>query len=69
MSPERLTGDKYGRDSDLWSVGVMMAECLLGEHPIKYNNYESFSGKRELILLKWFKVYKILIHKLWINCH
>jgi serine/threonine protein kinase len=35
MSPERLTGDKYGRDSDLWSVGVMMAECLLGEHPIK----------------------------------
>lgn len=35
MSPERLLGEKYDRDSDLWSLGVLMAECLLGEHPIK----------------------------------
>lgn len=35
MSPERLLGEKYDRDSDLWSLGVMMTECLLGQHPIK----------------------------------
>lgn len=36
MSPERLLGEKYDIDSDLWGVGVMITECLLGEHPIKY---------------------------------
>lgn len=34
MSPERLQGDKYDRNSDLWSLGMMIAECLIGYHPI-----------------------------------
>lgn len=35
MSPERLLGEKYGVDSDIWSVGILASECLMGKHPIE----------------------------------
>lgn len=33
MSPERLTGGKYTYASDIWALGVSVAECLLGKYP------------------------------------
>ena len=42
MSPERLQGDEYGFASDVWSVGVIALESLLGEHPFPASKYKSF---------------------------
>lgn len=33
MSPERIQGKRYSTPSDIWSVGVVMAQLLLGRYP------------------------------------
>ena len=33
MAPERLQGKLHGPASDVWSLGICVAELLLGEHP------------------------------------
>ncbi|KAA8498310.1 Mitogen-activated protein kinase kinase 3 [Porphyridium purpureum] len=33
MSPERLSGSPYTYASDIWGLGVSLAECLLGKYP------------------------------------
>jgi serine/threonine protein kinase len=33
MSPERLRGEVHGAASDVWSVGVTLAEFATGHHP------------------------------------
>lgn len=33
MSPERLKGAVHSFDSDLWSFGILVAECALGKFP------------------------------------
>jgi len=33
MSPERIRGQRYGTPSDIWSVGVVIAQFLLREYP------------------------------------
>jgi serine/threonine protein kinase len=33
MAPERLKGDKYFADTDLWSLGVVLIECATGICP------------------------------------
>jgi serine/threonine protein kinase len=33
MAPERLRGEPHGTASDVWSVGVTLAELVLGDHP------------------------------------
>ncbi|GAA0166863.1 non-receptor serine/threonine protein kinase [Lithospermum erythrorhizon] len=33
MSPERIKGDSYGYRSDIWSLGLVMLECGVGEFP------------------------------------
>ncbi|PNW73552.1 hypothetical protein CHLRE_13g563733v5 [Chlamydomonas reinhardtii] len=33
MSPERIKGDSYSFDSDLWSLGLTLLECALGRFP------------------------------------
>eukprot|EP00798_Chlamydomonas_sp_ICE-L_P032719 gene32719-3604_t len=33
MSPERIKGDSYSFDSDLWSLGLTLVECALGRFP------------------------------------
>ena len=38
MSPERMNGEEYGMDSDIWSLGVMVGECLTGKLPFEYNS-------------------------------
>lgn len=33
MSPERLQGESYGFNSDIWSLGLAVMECFLGRFP------------------------------------
>lgn len=33
MSPERIQGQRYSTPSDIWSVGVVIAQLLLGRYP------------------------------------
>ncbi len=30
MSPERIQGERYSFDSDVWSLGLVICECLMG---------------------------------------
>jgi serine/threonine protein kinase len=38
MSLERLRGDKYGAAADVWSLGIVLLEALLGAHPLAFCN-------------------------------
>ena len=42
MSPERMKGEEYTYTSDVWSVGVIMLEALLGEHPFPPSRHKNF---------------------------
>ena len=42
MSPERMKGEEYTYTSDVWSVGVILLEALLGEHPFPPSKHKSF---------------------------
>jgi mitogen-activated protein kinase kinase 1 len=33
MAPERIQGENYTNDSDLWSLGLSVLECALGRYP------------------------------------
>ena len=33
MSPERLQGYQYFKDTDLWSLGIILIECATGRCP------------------------------------
>ena len=33
MSPERICGAKYTCKADIWSLGLIVLECLLGDFP------------------------------------
>lgn len=44
MSPERIRGERYCTPSDIWSVGVVVAEMLLGYYPFQ-------SAKRDFMAL------------------
>uniref|UniRef100_A0A7S2RUA2 mitogen-activated protein kinase kinase n=2 Tax=Rhizochromulina marina TaxID=1034831 RepID=A0A7S2RUA2_9STRA len=35
MSPERLQGERYGANADVWSLGIILAEAILGAHPLQ----------------------------------
>ena len=35
MSPERMEGDKYGFEGDIWSLGIMLIETITGKFPYK----------------------------------
>ena len=39
MAPERIDADSYSLNSDIWSLGIIVMECILGYYPyIIYNN-------------------------------
>eukprot|EP01064_Diplonema_japonicum_P036840 TRINITY_DN8449_c0_g1_i2.p1 TRINITY_DN8449_c0_g1~~TRINITY_DN8449_c0_g1_i2.p1 ORF type:complete len:400 (+),score=61.13 TRINITY_DN8449_c0_g1_i2:106-1305(+) len=42
LSPERVRGEGYGQATDIWALGVTVAELALGEHP--------WEGKNDLTL-------------------
>lgn len=33
MSPERIRGDSYSFNTDVWSVGLLLLECATGRYP------------------------------------
>lgn len=33
MSPERIRGDSYSFNTDVWSLGLLVLECALGRYP------------------------------------
>jgi mitogen-activated protein kinase kinase 1 len=33
MSPERIRGDSYGFNTDVWSLGLLVLECAVGRYP------------------------------------
>lgn len=33
MSPERVTSSKHGCKADIWSLGIVLVECLTGKNP------------------------------------
>lgn len=33
MSPERIRGDSYTFNTDVWSLGLLVLECALGRYP------------------------------------
>lgn len=37
MSPERLKGDPYHSNTDIWSLGLVMVESALGKYPFPLN--------------------------------
>lgn len=40
MSPERLKGDKYTVESDVWSLGMSLLEMATGHFPIPKENLD-----------------------------
>jgi serine/threonine protein kinase len=42
MAPERLKGDEYSFSSDVWAVGIIVLEALLGEHPFPVEKHKNF---------------------------
>lgn len=40
MSPERLKGEAYFSDTDLWSLGLLLIECAMGRYPYPDPNDE-----------------------------
>lgn len=35
MSPERMEGEKYNFEGDIWSLGLIMIEMATGQYPFK----------------------------------
>ncbi|XP_057506441.1 mitogen-activated protein kinase kinase 2-like [Actinidia eriantha] len=50
MSPERISGGKYGYRSDIWSFGLVLLECALGYFP--YSPPQQGEG--------WTNVYELM---------
>ncbi|XP_031255708.1 mitogen-activated protein kinase kinase 2 [Pistacia vera] len=42
MSPERISGGRYGYKSDIWSLGLVLLECATGQFP--YSPQEQEEG-------------------------
>lgn len=45
MAPEILLKKKYDARVDLWSVGVIMYECLFGRAPYSSSNFRELAEK------------------------
>jgi mitogen-activated protein kinase kinase 1 len=54
MSPERLKGDPYTSDTDLWSLGLTLLECAMGKYPIEY----IAGGKKNLTFWDVYEIVK-----------
>ncbi|CAN8011127.1 unnamed protein product [Ixodes pacificus] len=45
MAPEMLLSDHYDNKVDLWSVGIIMYECLFGSAPYSSPTFEEVAAK------------------------
>lgn len=45
MAPEMLLSDQYDNKVDLWSVGIIMYECLFGSAPYASPTFEEVAAK------------------------
>ena len=50
MSPEQLSGKKYGYPADVWALGICLMELATGEHP--YSKYKCASQMELLLALE-----------------
>jgi serine/threonine-protein kinase ULK/ATG1 len=57
MAPEILLKQKYDARVDLWSVGVIMYECLFGRAPYSSNNFKELAEK-----IKSQKTIQVVFH-------
>ncbi|XP_020269150.1 mitogen-activated protein kinase kinase 2-like isoform X2 [Asparagus officinalis] len=48
MSPERISGNRHGYSSDIWSLGLVMLECATGQFP--YPPVDSFYELLEAVV-------------------
>ena len=65
MAPEILLKKKYDARVDIWSVGVIMYECLFGRAPYSSSNFRELAEKIKSQLP--IQVFLFLNHK-WIIC-
>mmetsp|Transcript_13375 Transcript_13375/g.15003 ORF Transcript_13375/g.15003 Transcript_13375/m.15003 type:complete len:201 (+) Transcript_13375:782-1384(+) len=49
MSPERLKGEAYYADTDVWSLGLVLLECALGKFPFPLNSELNDIGFWEIL--------------------
>jgi serine/threonine protein kinase len=42
QSPERLEGKEHSYDSDIWSLGLTIAQCALGKFPYELQEFTIF---------------------------
>jgi mitogen-activated protein kinase kinase 1 len=47
MSPERILGNTYNSNADIWSLGLTLLQCALGRYP--YEKCDTFFALLELI--------------------
>jgi len=63
LSPERLTApDGYDYSSDIWSLGVTLLECALGEHPYSSATlFELLSLLNRPPITRWLSIHEFSI--------
>lgn len=52
MSPERIKGESYGYDSDLWALGISLMELRTGIFPFPVETVSSFFDLLDLIVVQ-----------------
>ncbi len=45
MSPEQMTGKPHSSKADIWSLGIIAAECAQGRHPYAANAAETYFAR------------------------
>jgi mitogen-activated protein kinase kinase 1 len=48
MSPERLRGEAYYADTDIWSLGLIILECAIGKFPFTLSSETNQIGFWEI---------------------
>ena len=46
MSPERMEGESYSYQGDIWSIGIVLVELMTGKYP-----FEKASGFLQMLEL------------------